>query len=78
MISGPLEGMGLVSSRYSSKSAVSLQGITDAEVEILLDWHIDEVLLLALPKKDGWGGLAGGSSTHDALIKKIYVYLWEC
>ena len=25
-----------------------------------LDCHLDEVLLLAMPKKDGWGGLADG------------------
>ena len=25
-----------------------------------LNWHLDKVLLLAVPKKDGWGGLSDG------------------
>ena len=36
-----------------------------------LDWHLDEVLLLALPKKDGWGGLAGGLQAMQVVVFRL-------
>ena len=35
-----------------------------------LDWDLDEVLLLALPKKDGWGGLAGGPRAIEVAVSR--------
>ena len=31
------------------------------------DWYLDEVLLMAMPKKDGWGGLA-----DDPRVMEVY------
>ena len=32
------------------------------------DWYLDEVLLLAIPKKDGWGGLADGPWVMEVVV----------
>ena len=33
-----------------------------------LDWYLDEVLLLAMPKEDGWGGLADGPRAMEVVL----------
>ena len=32
------------------------------------DWYLDEVLLLAMPKKNGWGGLADGPWVMEVVV----------
>ena len=32
------------------------------------DWYLDGVLLLAMPKKDGWGGLADGPRVMEVIV----------
>ena len=34
------------------------------------DWYLDEVLLLAMPKKDGWGGLADGPWVMEVVVSR--------
>ena len=34
------------------------------------DWYLNEVLLLAMPKKDGWGGLADGPRVLEAVVSR--------
>ena len=34
------------------------------------DWYLDEVLLLARRKKDGWGGLADGPRVMEVLVSR--------
>ena len=38
----------------------SVVTMADALPHLPSDWYLDEVLLLAMPKTDGWGGLADG------------------
>ena len=34
------------------------------------DWYLDEVLLLAMPRKDGWGGLADGPRVMEVVVSR--------
>ena len=34
------------------------------------DCYLDEVLLLAMPKKDGWGGLADGLRVIEVAVSR--------
>ena len=34
------------------------------------NWYLDEVLLLAMPKKDGWGGLADGPRLMENVVSR--------
>ena len=33
-----------------------------------LDWHLDEFFLLAMPKKDGWGGFEDGLQVMEVVL----------
>ena len=35
-----------------------------------LEWQLDEVLLLAMPKKGGWGGLADGLRSMEVVVSR--------
>ena len=32
------------------------------------DWYLDEFFVLAMPKKDGWGGLADGPWVMEVVV----------
>ena len=40
------------------------------EIALPSEWYIDEVLLLAMPKKDGWGGLADGPRVMEVVVSR--------
>ena len=40
------------------------------KVSLPSDWYLDEVLLLAMPEKDGWGGLADGPRVREAVVSQ--------
>ena len=35
-----------------------------------LDWHLDEVLLWAMPKKDGWESLVDGLRAMEVVVSR--------
>ena len=64
---GPLTGT--VRSRMNSlTSDTAATNIIFTLSYLPLDWNFVEVLLLALPKKDGWGGLADGPRAKEVVV----------
>ena len=49
---------------------VPLVATLSMSVTLPLDWYLDEVLLLAMPKKKGWEGLADGPRTMEVVVSR--------
>ena len=57
---------------YNGNSLIQVKDKMN-NVQICLEfrnWYLDEVLLLAMPKKDGWGGLADCSRVMEVVVSR--------
>ena len=41
-----------------------------SDYRFCLHWYLDKVLLLAMPKKDGWGGIADVPRVIEVVVSR--------